>query len=122
MIKKHLDGEDVFVIEGFLSESECDHLIARSEAMGYEAAAVGDAIIPAMRNNARVILDDPALAEALWSRSKSLVPGRVDGWEAVGLNERFRFYRYDAAEAFAPHYDAGLLTVSFWADTRRPRR
>lgn len=108
MIKKLLDGENVFVIEGFLSEPECDDLIVRSEAMGFEAASVGDVIIPTMRNNARVILDDPALAEALWSRAKPLLPERIDGWEAVGLNERFRFYRYDTAEAFAPHYDGSI--------------
>ncbi|MHB1561462.1 MAG: prolyl hydroxylase family protein [Isosphaeraceae bacterium] len=107
MIKKPLD-DSVFVIEGFLSVSECEHLIARSEAMGYDAAAVGDVMIPTMRNNARVILDDPELAEELWSRAKSLVPRRVDGWEAVGLNERFRFYRYVTAEAFAPHYDGSI--------------
>jgi predicted 2-oxoglutarate/Fe(II)-dependent dioxygenase YbiX len=27
------------------------------------------------------------------------------GWRAVGLNERFRFYRYDPGQRFAPHTD-----------------
>jgi hypothetical protein len=105
MNKKLLDGENVFVIEGFLSREECDRLIARSEGMGYEAASVGEVLIPQLRNNARVIFDDPALAELAWSRAKTWVPERIGGWEAAGLNERFRFYRYDAGETFAPHFD-----------------
>ena len=54
MNKKLLDGEHVFVIDGFLSAEECERLIARSEAIGYEAASVGDVLIPQIRNNARV--------------------------------------------------------------------
>lgn len=29
----------------------------------------------------------------------------MHGRRACGLNERFRFYRYDRGERFAPHYD-----------------
>ena len=104
MDKELLDGENVFVIHEFLSCRECDDLIARSEALGYEAATVGEVIVAGFRNNARVILDDPDLAAELWARARPFVP-QVGGWEAVGFNDRFRFYRYDLAEAFAPHYD-----------------
>jgi predicted 2-oxoglutarate/Fe(II)-dependent dioxygenase YbiX len=107
MDKELLDGENVFVIHGFLSGEDCDRLIARSEALGYEAATVGDVIVTQMRNNARVILDDPELAEDLWARVRPFLP-QVGGWEAVGLNDRFRFYRYDQAESFAPHYDGSF--------------
>src|SRR6478735_1004453 len=100
MDKELLDGEDVFVIHGFLPREVCDRLIARSEAIGYEAATVGDVLITGVRNNARVVLDDPDLAE-LWARAGPFMP-QVGGWEPVGLNDRFRFYRYDTAEAFAP--------------------
>jgi hypothetical protein len=104
MDKELLDGEGVFVIHGFLSGEECDRLIARSESLGYEAATVGDVLVTGFRNNSRVILDDPDLAASLWARARPFVP-QVGGWEAVGLNQRFRFYRSDAAEAFAPHHD-----------------
>lgn len=107
MNKELLDGEDIFVIHEFLSDEDCDRLIARSEALGYEAATVGDVLVTEMRNNARVILDDPALAATLWDRARPFAP-RMDGCEAVGLNDRFRFYRYDLAEAFAPHYDGSV--------------
>lgn len=104
MRKESLDREDVFVLHDFLSGEECDRLIARSEALGYEAATVGDVLVTGFRNNARVILDDPELAAELWARARPLLP-MVGGWEAVGLNARLRFYRYDVSEAFAPHYD-----------------
>lgn len=102
--KELLDGENVFVIHGFLSREECDRLIARSESLGYEAATVGDVLVTQMRDNSRVIFDDPALAAELWSKVKPFLPP-VGGWEAVGLNDHFRFYRYEATESFAPHYD-----------------
>lgn len=115
MDRELLDGENVFVIHEFLSREECDDLVARSESLGYEAATVGDVLVTQMRNNARVILDDPPFAAELWARARPFVP-QVGGWEPVGLNERFRFYRYDVAEAFAPHYDGaanqGLEVVS----------
>ncbi len=98
-------------IHGFLTGDECDDLIARSEAIGYEAATVGDVLLTQMRNNARVILDDPDLAATLWDRAKPLVP-QIDGCEAVGLNDRFRFYRYGTGEAFAPHFDGSVCRGS----------
>jgi hypothetical protein len=107
MDKELLDGDNIFVIHGFLPVEECDRLIARSEALGYEAATVGDVLVTGVRNNARVILEDPDLATTLWDRAKPFLP-QVGGWQAVGLNERFRFYRYDVAEAFAPHHDGSV--------------
>ena len=107
MDKELLDVENAFVIHEFLSGEDCDRLIARSEALGYEAATVGDVLVTQVRNNARVILDDPDLAATLWARARPFVP-QVGGWEAVGFNDRFRFYRYDVAEAFAPHFDGSV--------------
>ncbi len=73
MEKELLDGDDIFVIHGFLSGEECDDLIARSEALGYEAATVGDVLLTQMRNNARVILDDLGLASTLWDRARPFI-------------------------------------------------
>jgi prolyl 4-hydroxylase len=100
-----LDGENIFVIHGLLSPQECEHLIERSEAIGYETAAIGGELVPEIRNNGRALFEDAALAADLWRRAAPLVPGLRDGWEACGLHERFRFYRYVAAEEFKAHYD-----------------
>lgn len=100
-----LDGTSVFVIHGLLAPRECEELIARSEALGYEAAAVGGELIPSLRNNARAFLEDEALAAELWKRAAPFVPTWSDGGVPCRLHERFRFYRYETAEQFGLHMD-----------------
>lgn len=108
MRKEPLAGDDVFLIHGFLTPAECADLVARTEAIGYGPAPLTTAAGPVMasevRNNDRVMVDDPARAAALWDRARGFFPPR-DGCPAVGLNERFRFYRYDPGERFRPHTD-----------------
>jgi hypothetical protein len=106
------DLEDVFVVRGFLSPAECEHHIARSESAGYGDAPIntfgGQVVNKGMRNNDRVMLDDPALAAALWGRLQPFVPPRRGRWKAVGLNERLRFYRYDPGQRFCWHFDGAF--------------
>lgn len=59
---------------------------------------------PEVRNNTRVMVDDVKRAAALWQRVREHVPAVRDGWRAVGLNERFRFYRYEPGRYFKWHY------------------
>jgi predicted 2-oxoglutarate/Fe(II)-dependent dioxygenase YbiX len=109
MHRHELDGDNVFIIEHFLSAEECARHIDRSEQAGYEAAPIttssGFVMAPDVRSNARVMIDDPGLAAELWERVSPFIPRNFPGWEPSGLNERFRYYRYDVAETFAPHYD-----------------
>ncbi len=83
--------------------------IALSEKAGYVDApittAAGFLMRKDVRDNDRVMIDDPALAASLWERAKPLVPADWLGWKAVGLNERFRYDRYGEGQHFAPHYD-----------------
>ncbi len=44
----------------------------------------------------------------MWRRAAAFVPQRREGWSACGLHERFRFYRYGAAEKFGAHYDGAV--------------
>ena len=113
-MKKQLvnDLEDVFVIRGFLTPEECAGHIARSEAAGYGDAPIntfaGQVVNKAMRNNDRVMVDDPALAAELWERLRPSVPDRRGQWAAAGLNERLRFYRYDPGQQFDWHFDGSF--------------
>ncbi len=101
--------EDVFVVRGFLSPAECERHIARAEAAGFGDAPIntfaGPQVNKQMRNNDRVMLDDPALAAGLWDRLRPFVPERRGSWVACGLNERLRFYRYDPGQRFDWHFD-----------------
>jgi hypothetical protein len=107
--KRELDGDQVFVIDSFFAKEECEKLIARSEHVGYDEARIttsaGDVMDKDVRNNTRIVLDDPAFAAELWRRARPFLPERIGDWQALGFNERFRFYRYDVGQQFTPHYD-----------------
>jgi hypothetical protein len=109
MTREDLDGPDAFVIHDFLSPAECDEFVARSESVGFGDAPIstgrGFVIRKDYRNNERVMIDDPELAARLWERAGPLVPPRILVWRACGLNERFRYYRYDPGQRFAVHAD-----------------
>ncbi len=117
------------VVDAFATADECAALIARIEALGPAAAPVstvrGAVMRPDVRNNARVMFDDTDLAARLFARLAAHVPARLCGRRAVGLNERFRGYRYTPGQRFAPHYDgafvrdadeASLLTLLVYLD------
>jgi predicted 2-oxoglutarate/Fe(II)-dependent dioxygenase YbiX len=36
------------------------------------------------------------------------LPADIDGYEPIGLNERFRFYRYKDGQQFKPHVDGSF--------------
>jgi predicted 2-oxoglutarate/Fe(II)-dependent dioxygenase YbiX len=116
-------------IPGAFSPEECTGFLGRAEGVGFHAApittAAGFVMAPEIRNNTRVMLDDEALASALWERLGAAVPPRLGRFSAVGLNERLRFYRYGAGERFAWHYDGAfhrspreqsLLTLMIYLD------
>jgi prolyl 4-hydroxylase len=63
---------------------------------------------PEIRNNTRVMVDDPGRAEALWARIARFVPPRLGDADVAGLNERLRFYRYDPGQRFAWHRDGAF--------------
>lgn len=105
-------AEGIHVVQDFLAEKECAELIAWTETLGYEAAPIttnyGFEMRPDIRNNTRVIVDDVDRAAWLWERLRPHAPPVFAGRAAVGLNERFRFYRYDPGERFAPHRDGAF--------------
>lgn len=115
---EHLDGWNVYLVHDFLSEDECRAWIDRSEAIGY-----GDAPITLgrghyevrkdVRNNTRVMIDDVDAAAAMYRRVSPFIQKRLRYWTACGVNERFRLYRYDPGQRFAPHYDGAFDRTDF---------
>jgi len=100
-------------VEDFLSPSLCRALIARGEEMGFGEAPIttgtGFVMMKEVRNNTRVMFDDFELAASIWSRLARHVPHRIGIFEAVGLNERFRFYRYAPGQYFRWHHDGSFV-------------
>ncbi|WP_196893880.1 2OG-Fe(II) oxygenase [Aureivirga marina] len=111
-MKKHIITPDVFTIEGFLTEKECLSFINYSESIGFKEATVstlsGPKMIKGIRNNTRVIINDEDLATEIWNKIKSFIPS-VDGKEPLGVNEQFRFYKYDIGERFNKHRDGRFV-------------
>ncbi len=106
VVEKHFGA---FIIENYLSAALCRHYITMGEQIGYEPSEVnlqgGSRRAEEIRNNDRVIFDDPALAASLFDRARALLPEHIGEWTLNGFNERFRFYRYGPDEYFKWHRD-----------------
>jgi prolyl 4-hydroxylase len=102
----------VVTVSELLSKAESKEWIAFAEEIGFSDAPITTAFgfvhAPEVRNNTRVMVDDVKRAAALWERVREHVPAVRDGWNAVGLNERFRFYRYEPGQYFKWHYDGAF--------------
>lgn len=105
-------GPLVFVIDDVLTTGECAGLIDRIETLGPTVAPIttshGYEMRTDIRNNTRVMFDDPAFAAVLFDRIAAHVPATLCGRTPVGANERLRCYRYDVDQRFAPHYDGAF--------------
>jgi len=103
----------VFTVEDVLTADECAALVARIDALGPTVAPIttsrGFVMRPDIRNNTRVIFDDVELARTLFERIAPHVPQELCAMKPVGANERFRCYRYEHDQRFAPHYDGAFV-------------
>merc|ERR1719203_1488770 len=99
-----IPGRDAWTVEVF-SPTECRKLVELTELLGYENCGYSKDY----RNNTRTITSDPMFAAELFDRIKHAFPSRYlcDGqvWELSGLNERFRWCKYEESEKFEMHCD-----------------
>ena len=106
-------SKDIFLVENFWSVEKCDEYIAKSESKGYEAATVqtdtGPRVVDHIRNNNRVLYKDSILAQELWKELEPHAPKSIGDSEAIGLNELFRFYRYQPGQQFRKHRDQSYI-------------
>ena len=120
-LKIHQDSPLIFTVDEVFSHIECLSFIELSHQYDYETADIfvnsTCQIRSNVRNNKRVIYDDLQLAETLFSKLKYVLPEQLNGWKLSGLNERFRFYRYENGETFKPHWD-GIYEVNDWHSSK----
>ncbi|OUS26936.1 hypothetical protein A9Q99_17135 [Gammaproteobacteria bacterium 45_16_T64] len=102
-------SDNTIVIKKLLEDIVCDSLIRESEAVGFDDAPITTSSGPVMRqdirNNTRVIIDRADMADQMWRLCRDYMFDEFKGRIAIGLNERFRFYRYDKGEQFDWHHD-----------------
>ncbi|HYP97885.1 MAG TPA: 2OG-Fe(II) oxygenase [Polyangiaceae bacterium] len=111
--KTQILGDTIFTVSNVLAEAECAEWIRMTEGQGFSSAPIttarGFLMAPSIRNNTRVIVDDRERATALWQRLSKFVPRTLEDYSVVGLNERFRVYRYDPGQYFRWHGDGPFV-------------
>ncbi|MEZ6120146.1 MAG: 2OG-Fe(II) oxygenase [Pirellulaceae bacterium] len=109
MLQRTTVAEGIWTVDDFFTSGECQHHIQWSEEQGYLPATVGQGeakgYAPGIRNNYRVIAENQELADLIWERGRSVIPQFVQAYEVVGINELFRFYRYEQGQCFHRHAD-----------------
>lgn len=111
-MKKQNITKNIFLIDNFLTEEECDFHIKASETIGYELAKVNvngkQTIMTTVRNNQRVLMFDEEMAAEIWEKLKPFVDAYPTA-EPIGLNEMWRYYKYVPGERFRLHKDGSHI-------------
>lgn len=116
---------NIFAVHNILTADECAALVAAGEKFGFEHL---EGEYPSdYRNNDRVLLHDPTLANGLWHRLRphfrqgdivGIQPtgfGNDGVWLPTGLNECIKMVRYRAGGKFRPHFDGPYVPEEDWA-------
>lgn len=106
-------NKNIFIVENFWSKEKCEAFINKSEMLGYEAATIdterGQKVVESVRNNNRVIHKNFELATEIWKELKEYAPQKIGLSQAIGLNELFRFYKYQPGQLFKKHRDQSFI-------------
>lgn len=116
IMKLKIINELIRVVENFWTPGRCAEFIRESERIGYGEALVktdlGYRRVDSVRNNQRIIHDNFQLADTLWNEIKPHAPLVLGKSKAIGLNERFRFYKYQKGQQFKKHRDESFIRNS----------
>ena len=106
-------AEAIYIIPGFWTKEQCEQCIRDTETKGYRDAPInsdrGQRVVKSVRNNKRVMYADVHLADSIWKELSVHVPQKIGNSTAIGLNEMFRFYRYNPGEEFKRHRDQSYI-------------
>ncbi|XP_039146908.1 uncharacterized protein LOC120284178 [Dioscorea cayenensis subsp. rotundata] len=109
-----LKGTQLFTeaqVPNFRTAVEAKAFVDAEEAIGFaHQRSQGPAKGEAYRDNDRISVSDPVLAETIWeSGLKSMFDDiELRGKIAVGLNPNIRFYRYTVGQRFGRHIDESV--------------
>lgn len=90
-------------MQNFLTAAESKAFIKAAESIGFvHQGSLGPAKGEAYRDNDRIAVNDPVLADALWETglSKLLSHLTIRGKVPVGLNPNIRLYRFVKSSKF----------------------
>ena len=108
---ERLDLENVpaaFQLLNVLSAAECARIVELSESLGYLADAAVSLPRTIRHNDSFTWVVDDETNHLIWRRCRALIQDNHEfntDKPALGINSRFRFYRYGKGDYFAPHTD-----------------
>lgn len=97
-----------FQMYGVLSAEECSRLIKLTESLGYLPDAAVSLPRDVRHNDSVVWITDEATDGIIWGRIAEQMKHDVslyNGKQPLGINARFRFYRYQKGDYFSFHGD-----------------
>ena len=107
--RKEIDAvPGAFQIDNVLTAAECQKLIDLSETLGYLPDAAVSLPRTIRHNDNLVWVTDTQTDAIIWQRVANLANQQPELYfqkRALGLNARFRFYRYSQGDYFKPHTD-----------------
>ncbi|OMO97950.1 Prolyl 4-hydroxylase, alpha subunit [Corchorus olitorius] len=106
-----LKETDLFTVQNFLTSVEAKAFVKAAESIGFQhQGSLGPTKGEAYRDNDRISVNDPELADAIWQSglSKLFADIKIRGRVAVGLNPNIRFYRYKVGQRFGRHIDESV--------------
>jgi len=103
----------IFLIEDFLTETECDQYINLSQEKIFEEAKINvfgrQQMNKGVRNNDRLMIFDEKMAEDLFKKASEFLPQEHDGYQILNFNEMLRVYRYAPGQQFKMHRDGSYI-------------
>ncbi len=107
--RREVDGvPGAFQLLDVLAADECARLVELAERLGYLADAAVTLPRSVRHNDNFTWVADDATNEIIWQRCRAQIadPHSYNRGKApLGLNARYRFYRYREGDYFAPHTD-----------------
>ncbi|KAI8564716.1 hypothetical protein RHMOL_Rhmol03G0203100 [Rhododendron molle] len=92
-----LKDTDLFTVQDFFTSVESKAFVKAAESLGFaHQGSLGPTKGEAYRDNDRVSVNDPVLANTIWESglNKLFFDFKIRGKVAVGLNPNIRLYRY----------------------------
>jgi len=121
---------NAFLLSNVLTSKECDQIVQMAETMGFTSDAPVSLGRDIRRNNNCVwVADEPTLNRIIFDRAKKFLPQSVESilpeqppnlpegtklyrkfaGKPMGINQRWRFYRYSEGDTFKAHYDGAWV-------------
>ncbi|NHO65446.1 2OG-Fe(II) oxygenase [Aestuariicella hydrocarbonica] len=102
------DVPGAYQLLNVLTAAECKRFLELTESLGYLPDAAVSLPRDIRHNDNVVWVTDQQTDTLIWQRVTSLANQQLEifgGQKALGLNARFRFYRYQPGDFFKPHSD-----------------